>query len=203
MKQADFIGKPPAQLPDGFVYEPDFLSVVEESSLLEVIRSLQFQEAQYRQWQAKRRVVSYGGRYDFTYGALQDAPPVPEFLYPLRARIADWAEIQPSELRHAMISEYRPGTPLEWHRDAPDFEQIVGISLLGHARMRFRPYPPEPGQRSSRAVELSPRSAYRMSGPARRAWQHAISPSKELRYSITFRTLVAGRRGREVVEKER
>lgn len=33
------------------------------------------------------------------------------------------------------------------------------------------------------------RSAYAMRGAARWKWQHAISPTKELRYSITFRTL--------------
>lgn len=188
MKQADFISGPTTH-PEGLVYEPDFLSEAEESTLLEAIRTLQFREAQYRQWQAKRRVVSYGAHYDFTHHALEDAPPVPSFLHPLRARIAAWTGIAASELQHAMISEYRPGTQLGWHRDVPDFEQVIGVSLLGHARMRFRPYPPEPGQRSTLAVELAPRSAYSMSGPARWGWQHAISPTKELRYSISFRTV--------------
>jgi alkylated DNA repair dioxygenase AlkB len=188
MTQTDFIGRP-ATLPEGFVYEPDFLSPQDESALLEVIRSLPFQEAQYRQWQAKRRVICYGGRYDFTHHTLDDAPPIPDFLHSLRDRIAAWSEIPASDFHHAMIVEYRPDSPLGWHRDVPDFEQIVGVSLLGHARMRLRPYPANRGQRTTYAVELAPRSVYRMRGPARWAWQHAISPTKELRYSITFRTL--------------
>jgi hypothetical protein len=38
-------------------------------------------------------------------------------------------------------------------------------------------------------MDLEPRSAYSITGHARWGWQHAISPTKELRYSITFRTL--------------
>jgi len=178
-----------AMLPDGFVYEQEFLSPREESTLLEIIRSLPFQEAQYRQWQAKRRIVSFGGRYDFTHHALNEAPPIPEFLHPLRERICAWAGIASADVHHATIVEYRPGTPLGWHRDVPDFDEVVGVSLLGHARMRLRPYPPKPGQRSTHAIVLAPRSAYIIRGAARWAWQHAISPTRELRYSITFRTL--------------
>jgi alkylated DNA repair dioxygenase AlkB len=36
---------------------------------------------------------------------------------------------------------------------------------------------------------LEPRSAYVLRGVARWRWQHAISPTKALRYSITFRTM--------------
>jgi hypothetical protein len=38
-------------------------------------------------------------------------------------------------------------------------------------------------------MELKPRSAYLLRGPARRDWQHSIPPVDELRYSITFRSL--------------
>jgi alkylated DNA repair dioxygenase AlkB len=188
MTEADLFG-PSATLPEGFVYQPGFLSPQEESALLEVFRSLPFQEAQYREWQAKRRVVSYGGRYDFTHHALDDAPPIPGFLEPLRARMTAWAGLSNDDVHHAMLAEYAPGTQLGWHRDVPEFDQVLGVSLLGRARMRLRPYPPKRGQRSTHAIELEPRSAYVIKGPARWAWQHAISPTKELRYSITFRTL--------------
>lgn len=188
MAQPDLFD-PPAILPEGFIYQPDFLSESDEAGLLEDIRALPFQEAQYRQWQAKRRIVSYGGRYDFTHQTLNEAPPIPQFLHSLRMRIAAWAGISPDDIHHAMIAEYRPNTPLGWHRDVPEFGQIVGVSLLGAARMRLRPYPPEPGQRAVHAFDLAPRSIYTMSGPARWQWQHAISPTRQLRYSITFRTL--------------
>jgi alkylated DNA repair protein (DNA oxidative demethylase) len=38
-------------------------------------------------------------------------------------------------------------------------------------------------------LTLEPRSGYVLAGEARRSWQHSIPPAKELRYSITFRTL--------------
>ena len=175
--------------PEGFVYQPEFLNPEEEKILLGTIESLPLKEAEYREWRAKRRIVSYGGRYDFRHHALNAAPPIPDFLLPLRGRIANWAGISPSFIHHAVIAEYCPGTQLGWHRDVPDFEQILGVSLGGHARMRLRPYPPKRGARSARVMELAPRSAYSFRGPARWNWQHAISPTKGLRYSITFRTL--------------
>ena len=189
--QAELFG-PPTDLPPGFDYQPEFLTAHEEMVLLESIRTLTFQQATYREWQARRRIVSYGGRYDFTHHALGEAPPIPEFLHPLRERVATWAGVASSAIHHAMIAEYLPNTALGWHRDVPNFEQIMGISLAGRARMRLRPYPPKPGQRFTHALELAPRSAYAMRGVARWSWQHAISPTKELRYSITFRTLRPG-----------
>jgi alkylated DNA repair dioxygenase AlkB len=174
---------------EGFDYRTDFLDGNEERVLLEALKSLPFKEAEYRGWQARRRVVSYGGRYDFSRHSLGPAPPIPDFLGPLRARVAEWAGVASSTLEHATLAEYRPGTQLGWHRDVPNFGQIVGVSLNGHARMRLRPYPPKRGARAARIVGLAPRSAYSIRGPARWNWQHAISPTKELRYSITFRTL--------------
>ena len=91
---------------------------------------------------------------------------------------------------HALIAEYRPGTQLGWHRDVPDFELVTGVSLKGVARMRLRPYPPAKMRaRATLTIDLAPRSAYLMRDAARWQWQHAISPTRELRYSITFRTL--------------
>ena len=191
MKQADLLDADRG-LPAGFDYEPEFLSVQQEKELLEAIGSQPLQEAEYREWKAKRRIVSYGGRYDFTHRELGEAPPIPEFLYPLREQIARWAGVVPAHIHHAVIAEYRPGTQLGWHRDVPNFERVMGVSLGGRARMRLRPYPPRRGARAAMTLELEARSAYSFSGPARWDWQHAISPTKELRYSITFRTLRSG-----------
>jgi alkylated DNA repair dioxygenase AlkB len=62
------------------------------------------------------------------------------------------------------------------------------VSLHGACRMRFRRYPPQPRERSI-AIEVAPRSIYRLEGEARWEWQHSIPPTPSLRYSITFRTL--------------
>ncbi|HEU4619770.1 MAG TPA: alpha-ketoglutarate-dependent dioxygenase AlkB [Gammaproteobacteria bacterium] len=177
--------------PDGLSYRLGFLSAPEEAELLEVFAALPLEEAQYKEWRAKRRIVSYGGRYDFNENELRPAGPIPRFLYLMRERLAAWAGIPASGLEHAVVAEYRPGTQLGWHRDVPTFETVLGVSLGGFARMRFRPYPPRSTRRAAFALDLEPRSAYILSGAARWAWQHAISPTKTLRYSVTFRTLRA------------
>jgi alkylated DNA repair dioxygenase AlkB len=178
-----------AAIQDGWTYVEEFLTIAAEAQLLRLIRELPFQAAQYKQWRARRRIVSYGGRYDYQRQQLDAAAPIPAELHALRRQVAHWADIAEDSLQHAMIAEYQPGTPLGWHRDVPHFEQVIGISLLGYARLRFRPYPPAPRQRTIFTINLPPRSAYIMRGSARWNWQHAVSPTHELRYSITFRTL--------------
>jgi alkylated DNA repair dioxygenase AlkB len=190
--QTDLFGSA-AALPEGFGYVSEFLSAAEEQELLEHIRVLPMQEAQYKEWRARRRVVSYGGRYDYTRNVLTPAPQIPQFLQELRARAASWAGIPTARILDALIAEYRPDTALGWHRDVPQFEEVLGISLLGHARLRFRPWPPKRAQRTVCAVELAPRSVYVLRNAARWQWQHAVSPTRQLRYSITFRTRAASR----------
>jgi len=187
MTQEELFAAQPA-LPDGFVYVPDFLTSEQEAQLLAQIRALPFHAARYKEWHARRRIVSFGGSYDFSRNELTAAPPIPQFLHPLREQLAQWANIPVSRIEHAMVAEYQPTTPLGWHRDVPQFEDVIGVSLLGRARLRFRPWPPKHNQRTTYALELEPRSAYLMRAAARWQWQHAVSPTKELRYSITFRT---------------
>jgi len=180
--------------PDGLLYQPRFLSADEENGLLDAIRELPLQAAAYKQWKAKRRIVSYGARYDFDRNELEPAGPVPAFLAPLRRRIAAETNLAEDALAYALVAEYSPGVQLGWHRDVPSFADVVGVSLLGPARMRFRPYPPTGRRRTTFALDLEPRSLYVLTGDARWRWQHAISPTKTLRYSITFRTLAAASR---------
>lgn len=174
--------------PPGLRYEGKFIGIAEERDLLAAVGSLPFHEAEYRGYSAKRRIVSYGAGYDFDANVLRPAPPVPAFLHPLRARVAQRLGVQGEELTHALVTEYRPGTQLGWHRDVPDFATVVGISLGSPCTLRFRPYPPQRGQRVF-TLELAPRSMYVLAGAARWRWQHGVPPTPGLRYSITFRTL--------------
>jgi len=114
---------------------------------------------------------------------------LPDFLRPLRERVAAWLGVPPGELAQCLVAEYRPGTALGWHRDVPDFERVCGLSLAASCRMRFRPFPPTKNRKSVLSLDLAPRSAYILRGDARWRWQHSIPPTKALRYSITFRTL--------------
>ncbi len=177
-------------LPHGMTYQRDFLSPAEETALLDAIRALPLTEAQYRQFTAKRRIVSFGAGYDFISNAPLPAPPLPDFLKPLRARLAAWSGVATDEIRQCTVAEYRPGTQLGWHRDVPAFGVVLGVSLASPCRMRLRRYPHRTGDpERARVLDLEPRSAYVLRDEARWRWQHAISPTKALRYSITFRTM--------------
>ena len=191
--QAELFAAAQSVLPEGMVYEDGFLDAEEEAALIALMPSLPLKEMNYRGYTARRRVVSYGGKYDFSAHRLEAASPLPEQFEPLRRKAADWLGIAPQEFVQTLVAEYREGTPLGWHRDVPDFEDVVGISLLGEAVMRFRPYPPrEPKKAKVIKVVVQPRSIYLLRGPARWAWQHSVSPTRTLRYSITFRTARSG-----------
>lgn len=176
--------------PPGFVYQPAFITREEESALLEIIRELPLQEAKFQQYTARRRTVRYGTEYGPRLKSTDAAPGIPEFLFPLRDKVAQWIELPAESFVHGLVTEYRPGTPLGWHRDAPDYEAIAGVSLGGACRMRLRPY--LPGERHKKeeviSLELEPRSAYQIRDKARWGWQHSIAATRQLRYSITFRT---------------
>ena len=187
-KQVDLFAAAPA-LPQGMIYEEEFLTGNEEAALIELASSLPLKEMNYRGYTARRRVVSYGGKYDFQARQLEAAAPLPPQLEPLRAKVAAWLGVAPETFTQALVAEYREGTPLGWHRDVPDFEDVIGVSLLGEAVMRFRPYPPrEPKKAGVIKLIVQPRSIYLLRGPARWAWQHGVAPTRTLRYSITFRT---------------
>lgn len=190
MSQADLFGAPPGPpLPAGMRYEEEFLTREEEAALVATIEGLPLAPMKYQQYEALRRVVSYGGQYDFGRQQLNEAPPLPPWLQPLRAKAAAWIGVAPEAFTQALVAEYRPGTPLGWHRDVPDFEDIVGISLANEAILRFRPYPPDaPRKAAVLKLAVQPRSIYLLRGPARWAWQHSVAATKLLRYSITLRT---------------
>jgi len=186
---ADLFGRSPVALPPGLEYRLDFITPAEEAALLEAIGQLPLHEARYRQYTARRRVASYGSQYDFDDLRLLEGAPLPGALHPLRAKAAAWVGVAPDDFTNVLVAEYRAGTPLGWHRDVPEFELVVGVSLGGVARMRFRRWPPvRPRKADVVSLELAPRSAYLLRDEARWGWQHSVAPTPALRYSVTFRT---------------
>lgn len=188
--QADlFASTATPRLPEGMHYEREFLSMAEERELIEIVSAMPVKEMNYRGYTARRRVLSFGGSYDFQARQLNEAPPLPQSLERLRGKAAQWLGVPPEAFTQALVAEYREGTPLGWHRDVPQFEDIVGVSLLNEAVMKFRPYPPrEPKKADVIKMVVEPRSIYLLRGPARWAWQHSVAPTRTLRYSITLRT---------------
>jgi len=174
-------------MPHGLLYQEEFLSRDDEEGLLAGIGRLPLEEAKYKSFTAKRRIAAYGSSYDFDTNELGPAPEIPPFLLPLRKRVASLTDVEESSIRHALVTEYRPGTELGWHRDIGEFGIVIGVSLGGTCRMRFRRYPPEKGAKIF-TLELTPRSVYVLRDEIRWGWQHSVARTKELRYSVTFRT---------------
>ncbi len=184
--------------PPGFHYRADFITDAEEQLILEAIAGVAFGDFEMRGVVARRRVAFFGQSYD--RGA---SPPLPAFLLPLRAKIAEWAGIDSDAFAMALINEYRPGSPIGWHRDAPQYDVVAGISLVSACRMKFRPYrapsaPVSARRSATHEIQLDPRSAYLMTGESRQAYEHHIPPVPQLRYSVTFRTLRRPRASRPV-----
>jgi alkylated DNA repair dioxygenase AlkB len=175
----------PAGLPEGFTYEPAFLSADDEAALATWLAALPFEPFQFRGYEGKRRVISFGWKYNFTRSHLEEADDMPAELLAVRARAAAFADLAPEDLQQCLLNEYLPGAPIGWHRDRPIFEKVVGISLLAPATFRLRRRLGAGFQRA--ALELAPRSIYRIEGEARTAWEHSIPPVTAHRYSITFR----------------
>jgi alkylated DNA repair dioxygenase AlkB len=188
MTQRDLFPSMSKAFARGYAYEPEFLCEADEEALVSEIGRLPFAQAEYKGFLANRRIVSYGGRYDYSAQRLRSGEPIAPFLCPLRAKAAAWAGCSAEDFTHALIAQYPPGSQLGWHRDVPDFELVVGISLVGPCRMRFRRYPPRFREKSI-SLDIEPRSIYRLHDEARWDWQHSVPPVPSLRYSITFRTL--------------
>ena len=176
-----------SSLPPGLFFWPDFLTWAEEDDLLTFVRGIEFRTLEMRGVTAKRRIKQFGWHYAFESYQLTPADPIPANFSSIAARSAASAGIDASEWAEALVTEYSMGAGIGWHCDAPAFGIVAGISLQGACRMRFRTAAGLTAATS--ALEVPPRSMYLLTGEARTKWQHMISPARELRYSITFRTL--------------
>ena len=177
----------PPDLPEGFAYHLELVGPQEEAEMVGRLQALPFAPFQFHGFEGNRRVVSFGWRYDFNEGGLKPAEPFPAWLRSLADRAAELAGVPAEAFAHALITEYAPGAGIGWHRDRPQFEDVVGVSFLAPCRLRFRQKQADGGWRRA-AFTVEPRSAYLLRGPARRTWEHSIPPLETLRYSITFRS---------------
>ena len=180
---------PPPAWPRGFRYAADVVPPAMEEALVREVRGLPFRDFEFQGYTGKRRVVSFGWRYDFEARRLEQAHDIPGFLLALRERAARFADLVPDQLQQVLVTEYGPGAGIGWHRDKAVFGDIVGISLLGACTFRLRRAVAGGWERVNLAAE--PRSAYLLRGESRTVWEHSIPPVGALRYSITFRNLRA------------
>jgi alkylated DNA repair dioxygenase AlkB len=185
-RQLDLLGSGP-DLPEGLSYREDLLDPAEEAALVARIAALPFAPFQFHGFEGKRRTVSFGWQYRFDGSGLAQADPMPDWLLEVRDKAASFAGLSAGNLVHALIIEYTQGAGIGWHRDRPDFGEVIGISLQSEAPLRFRLR--ESGRWRRLTLNAAPRSAYHLAGPVRSEWEHSILAVAALRYSITFRTL--------------
>jgi alkylated DNA repair dioxygenase AlkB len=174
-------------LPDGFRYQADVITVAAEAELVRNIEALPFEHFKFHGYTGNRRVVSFGWKYDYTARLLNQADDMPDFLRALRITVAKFAGLDAARLQQALVTEYSPGSAIGWHKDKPEYGEVVGLSLLAPCTFRLRRDVDGKWERVNLTAE--PRSAYLLSGASRNAWEHSIPPVDALRYSITFRNL--------------
>jgi alkylated DNA repair dioxygenase AlkB len=182
--------EPRPLLPAGFKYQSGLLSCGQESELVARLTELPFRNFEFQGFLGKRRVVSFGWKYDFNNRELLRTEDIPDFLLPLRDTAARFAGLAPEQLQQVLVTEYSPGATIGWHRDKAVFGEVVGFSLLSSCIFRLRRKAGGTWERAS--IVLEPRSVYLLRGPARTEWEHSIPAVASLRYSVTFRNFKAG-----------
>lgn len=165
----------------------DLVTEAEEARLVAAIDATALTPFRFQGWTGKRLTTSFGWHYDFDRGQVGRADPMPEWLLPIRARMAAFAGLDPELLIQALLIRYDPGAGIGWHRDRPIYEHVLGLSLGAPAEMRFRR---RRGERDFDRVSLplQPRAAYHIVGEARHDWEHSIAELDRTRWSISFRS---------------
>jgi alkylated DNA repair dioxygenase AlkB len=179
--QIDLFGEAPSLAPvvAGFDYWANVLSAPEQTALVAALQTLAFKPYEHLGYLGHRRIAAFDRE--------GDGAGWPAFLSTLMARLADRLDLDGAAFVQVLINEYAPGAGIGWHRDRPVYGEILGLSLLAPCVMRLRRR--EGAGFLRRHAPLACGSVYRLSGEARAAWEHSITPMTALRYSVTFRTL--------------
>lgn len=173
--------------PHGLQYRPDIITADQESDLIAHIQRLPLAPFQFGQYEGKRRVVSFGQRYDFSTQGLEGADPIAGWLMPVVRAVERSDNLPDGSIGHVLVTEYDAGTGIGWHRDKKQFEKVFGLSLASACDLRFRK---KNGAKWTRyTLHAEPRSLYSMDGESRHDWEHSIESVPQRRYSITFRTM--------------
>jgi alkylated DNA repair dioxygenase AlkB len=179
--------------PNGFQYVDDFISEEEEKALVQQTAQLTLHTFRFQGYKAKRKVASFGYDWSFEKQTLSKGSDIPETFHWLIERVAASLSLSPSDFAELLVTKYPVGSVINWHRDAPPFALIAGISLNEDCVFKLRPYEKEKqSKKSIVSLPVKRRSLYVMQGEAREAWQHSIEAVKKVRYSITLRTLKSG-----------
>jgi alkylated DNA repair dioxygenase AlkB len=176
--------------PPGFSYKDDFISEEEERRLCSAVSKLELHTFIFRGFEAKRKVESFGYDYNFNDRSISKGKAIPSEFNFLIDKTAAYLNIGAKDFQELLVIEYPVGSVMNWHRDAPPFELIAGISLLSDCILKFRPYgKSRQGKSSVISLPVKRRSLYVMKDEIRNDWEHSVPKMNRVRYSITLRTL--------------
>lgn len=179
--------------PAGFQYVPDFITADQEQLLVSLIAGYPLKPMIFHGYEAKRKTISFGYDYHFDSGTLSRGAPIPTEFQAIITQVAEHLGIDSPSVAEVLLTEYPVGAVINWHRDAPPFDRIIGISLNSDCTFRLRPHDKAlQGRKSIIAVPVKRRSLYILEGDVRRDWQHSTLPVERQRFSITMRTLRDG-----------
>lgn len=178
------------EIPEGFSYYPGFISQEEEIKILDNIKHFDLQPMRFHEYEAKRKVIHFGKGWSFTQKKLVPGAELPSEFNFLIDRVAAKLNVTREHIAQFLITQYPVGSVINWHRDAPPFDMIAGVSLQSACSFRLRPHDkPRQTKNSTLSFQVERRSLYIMQGSARSEWQHSIAPVDKIRFSLTFRTL--------------
>src|SRR5687768_17622735 len=178
-------------LPNGFTYFPAFISREEEKELCRQIDGIELHTFVFQGFEAKRKAASFGYDWSFDRRKLSKGKEIPPFFHPLMEKVAKKIGLQKEDFAELLVLKYPIGAVINWHRDAPPFGLIAGISLRTDCTFKLRPYDKiQQGRNSILSLPVEKRSLYVMQGEVRSEWEHSTAPVEDVRYSITLRTLM-------------
>jgi hypothetical protein len=188
--QLPLFASPARSLPEGFSYCPDVISADEEKELLAEIAPLPFQEFQFHGFEGKRRVVSFGWRYDFSEHKALPAPEIPPFLRELCRKVQAASGFALDDLQQILVTEYAAGAPIGWHKDRPVFGNVMAFRWRRRAPFGFESPPVTASGSGSPCFWNRVRRTY---SRVPRAGLGSIVSRRWMSYAIRSRSEIGGR----------
>ena len=125
--------------PEGFQYIDDFITAEEESELIKAISKNELHPFSFQGFEARRKVASFGFDWSFDTRRLKKGKEIPATFHFLIEKVGGFLGLSPQAFAELLLTEYPSGSVINWHRDAPPFDIIAGISLLSDCVLRLRP----------------------------------------------------------------
>ena len=98
----------PSRLPQGLRYSQEFICARLEQELIARVAELPLKPFQFGAFEGKRRVASFGFRYDYSLQRLQEAEPIPPWLRDVIAEVEAFGGAG-TRIGQVLCTEYSTG----------------------------------------------------------------------------------------------